>query len=109
MTVSTPLSAPAWPPDTGASRKPQPLAAAGFGQFARHFGGSRGVVDQDGAILDAAENAVRAKRHGAEVIIVADAGEDEIGARSLGGRVAGGAAKLIGPLAGLLRRAVVNP
>jgi hypothetical protein len=52
----------------------------------------------------------RAKRHGAQVIIVADAGEDEIGALgSLGRRVAGGAAKLIGPLAGLLRRAVVNP
>jgi hypothetical protein len=28
MTVKTPFSAPAWPPDTGASIKPQPFAAA---------------------------------------------------------------------------------
>ena len=28
MTVSTPFSAPAWPPETGASRKPKPRAAA---------------------------------------------------------------------------------
>ena len=50
MTVSTPFSAPAWPPETGASRKPKPPLRRFVGQFARDFGGGGGVVDEDRAL-----------------------------------------------------------
>ena len=86
------------------------LGGAGSCEFPGHFSGCRGVVDQDGAILDAVQNAVRAKRDRAQVVIIAHAGEDEIGALGSFRRcVAGGAAELLGPLVRLLRRAVVNP
>ncbi len=50
-------------------------------------GRGRGVVDGDGALAERAEGAVRPERHVAEVVVVADAGEDEVGAfRRRGGR-----------------------
>jgi hypothetical protein len=51
MTVSTPLSAPCLAARHRGVEKAAALGGAGFGQFARDFGGSGGVVDQDGAFF----------------------------------------------------------
>ena len=80
-----------------------------FGKLARDFGGSRRVVDIDRALAHRLEAAVGADRHGAQVVVVADAGEDEV--LAFGG-FAGGlrecAAMLGRPLLGLGRGAVVD-
>src|SRR4029077_19475270 len=47
-------------------------------EFARDFGRGRGVVDEGGAFLHSRERAVRAKRDGTQVVVVADAGHDEV-------------------------------
>ena len=93
MTVSTPFCAPAEPPETGASRKPKPFPWL-LHEFAGNVCRCRRVVDEDGALAHALEGAALAERHRAQIIVVADAGEDEIGAlgglgrrrRSLAGR-----------------------
>ncbi len=44
-----------------------------------------GVVDEDGAVAKRLERAVSPERHRAEIVVIADAGEDEVGAfRRLG-------------------------
>ena len=83
MTVSAPFSAPAWPPETGASMKPRPRSRGFRVQFARDVGRGGGVVDEDRAALHAGEGAVGPERDRAQIVVVADAGEDEIAA--LGG------------------------
>ena len=47
-------------------------------EFAGDLGRGRGVVDEGGAFLHAGKSAIGADRDGAEVVIVADAGHDEI-------------------------------
>jgi hypothetical protein len=49
-------------------------------QFARHVGRGGGVVDEGGALLHAGEGAVVAQHHGAQVVVVADAAEHDVGA-----------------------------
>ena len=93
MTVSLPFSAPAWPPDTGASRKPMPRCLRRSVKLAGNVRRGGGVIDEDRALLHARECAVRPNRHLAQIIVVADAGEDEVGiARGLRRSVRGRAA-----------------
>ena len=78
-------------------------------EFARHFRGCGGVVDEDGALLHAGKRAVGAERHRAQVVVIADAAHHEI--LALGGvlwRRGGLAAELVGPLLGLCCGAVVD-
>ena len=81
MIVSLPFSAPAWPPDTGASRKPTPRAFAAA-CTSRATSRRRGrVIDQDRCPRAiAGERAVGAQRDGAHVVVVADAHHHELGA-----------------------------
>ena len=88
MTVSTPFSAPAWPPDTGASRKPTAARRRGRRAVRARPRRGRRVVDVDRARLHAGERAVLAERHLAQIVVIADAGEDEIGALGRLGGVA---------------------
>ena len=63
-------------------RRIDETAATGAGggvEFAGNFGAGRGVVDQDGAWLHSGKDAVGAGGDLAQVVVVADAGEDEIG------------------------------
>ena len=46
MTVSTPLTAPAWPPETGASMNDRPALWRAALQFARNGGRRGGVIDE---------------------------------------------------------------
>ena len=50
ITVSTPFSAPAWPPETGASMKSKPRFFGRGVQLARDLGRGGGVVDEDRAL-----------------------------------------------------------
>ena len=79
MTVSTPFSAPACPPDTGASTNPIPRFAASAWEFAGHVSRGCGVVDEDASLFHAVEGTIRPNRDAAQVIIIADASEDELG------------------------------
>ncbi len=51
----------------------------GLGQLARHGGGGGGVVDEDGTRVEALEGAAGGGRDTAQVVVVADAGEDDLG------------------------------
>jgi hypothetical protein len=51
-------------------------------QLARHLGRGRGVVDEDGARRHAGQGTVRAQHDGPQVVVVADAGEHELGSRA---------------------------
>ena len=62
ITVSTPFSAPAWPPDTGASTKSKPRFFALGVELARDLGRGGGVIDEHRALLHAGEGAVCAER-----------------------------------------------
>ena len=109
MMPSCPLTAPAWPPETGASTKPTPRFFAFPMKFPGNDRGSGGVVDQDRALLQARERPVVPVGDRAHVVVVADAHHDEIGA--LRGFLRGGgglAAVLLHPLRGLRRAAVVD-
>ena len=61
ITVSAPFTAPAWPPDTGASTKcrPRAFAAAKSSRATSADGG--GVVDEHGARRHAGEGAIGAQ------------------------------------------------
>ncbi|SCM75489.1 hypothetical protein KL86PLE_20157 [uncultured Pleomorphomonas sp.] len=52
-----------------------------FLELAGDAGRRGGVIDEDGARLHAGEGAVRTEHDGAEIVVVADAGEHEIGLR----------------------------
>ena len=87
MIVSLPFSAPAWPPETGASRKPTPLPR--LAASSSRATSAEAVVwsTRIGALLHAGKRAVGAEGDRAQVVVIADAGEDEIGIlRGLGGR-----------------------
>src|SRR5579862_3309213 len=78
-------------------------------QFARDARRSRGVIDEDRALLHARESAVRSQRHGAHVFVIAYAGEDEVASLSrLAGRRGARASVLRGPAFGLGRRTIVD-
>ena len=47
-------------------------------QFARDLGRSGGVIDDDGALAHAGEYAVAPQHHLAQIVVVADAGQDEV-------------------------------
>ena len=80
ITVSTPFCAPAWPPETGRVDELQAALERRLGEFARHVGRGRGVVDEHRARLHAGEGAVVAEHDRAQVVVVADAAEDDVGA-----------------------------
>ena len=71
MIVSLPFSAPAWPPDTGASRKSTPRAFAARVHLARDFRRRGRVIDEDRARASCPPSA--SLRDGAHVVVVADA------------------------------------
>ena len=76
-------------------------------QLAGDAGRGRGVVDEHGAGPKRLKRAVWPERHRAEIVVIADAGEDEIGAvrgRGRGGRRC--SAKLGDPGIGLGARAI---
>ncbi len=67
-------------------------------QLARNLGGGGGVVDEDGALPHAGEGAGVAQHDRAQIVVIADAGHDELGALGRLGRGRGvGAAVLLGP------------
>ena len=79
MTVSTPFSAPAWPPETGASMKPKPLSLAAASS-SRATSAEAVVWSTKMAPL---RHALRRRRPApsvdlAQVVVVADAGEDDL-------------------------------
>src|SRR4029453_12639900 len=78
-------------------------------ELAGDFRGGRCVVDEHGAALDAVEGAIRAKRHLAQIVIVANAAHDEVLAlgRGFGCRCAAPAV-LCNPFLRLGRGAVVD-
>ena len=86
MIVSLPFSAPAWPPDTGASRKPTPLRRRRGVDLARDLGRRGRVIDEHRARAHRRERAVGAERDRAHVVVVADAHQHELGVRRRGGR-----------------------
>ena len=78
-------------------------------EFAGDFGRGGGVVDEDGAGLQGFEGAALAGCHRAQVIVIADAAEDEVGA--IGGLRRGwsrSAAELLSPFFGFRGRAVID-
>jgi hypothetical protein len=76
-------------------------------QFAGDCRGRRGVIDRDGAWLEAGERAVWAERHGAEMIVIADAEKDEIRIfRRVGRTCCDAAAELLRPTLSSVPRAV---
>ncbi len=78
-------------------------------QFARHVRGSGGVVDKDRAARHAGEGAVGAERHRAQIVVVADAGEDDRpAARRVARRGGRSAAVLRHPFLSPRRGAVVD-
>ena len=86
-------------------------ARAGRGvELARHLGRGGRVIDEGRAGAHALEGAVLARRHRAQVIVVADAAEDEVGAQRGRRRSFGRtpAAVLGHPRGGLGRAAVVD-
>ena len=109
MTVSTPFSAPAWPPETGASMKPKPRLRRLPVELARDFGRGGGVVDEDRARCHAREGAVGPDGHRAQVVVIADAGEDDLLAHAAASRrLRGLAAMFPDPFLGLGECAVVD-
>ena len=78
-------------------------------ELARDRGAGRRVVDVDRAFAHAGEDAVVSERHGAEVVVVADAGEDELGALGRLARRLGPPAAVLGhPFLRLAGAAVVD-
>ena len=79
----------------------------GFVKLAGDIGGGGGVIDEDGAAAERGEGAMLPERHRAEIVVIADAGEDEFGAvRRLGGGGREPAAESRDPGFGLGARAV---
>ena len=109
MTVSTPLTAPACPPETGAVEEVEALGLGRRVELARDVGRGGGVVDEDGALALGLEGAALGRRHRAQIVVVADAAEHEVGVlRRFGRRRGGLAAELLGPRLGLGAVAVVD-
>jgi osmotically-inducible protein OsmY len=64
-------------------------------QLARHIGRGGGVVHEDGARLHAGKGAVGAQHHRAQVVVVADAAEHDVGAGCASRGVACGASAAV--------------
>ena len=80
MTVSTPFSAPACPPETGASMKPKPALLGGPMQVrARSWPRPSCGRRRPRPASSPCEGAVRPGRDLPQIVVIADAGEDEIG------------------------------
>jgi hypothetical protein len=79
ITVSRPLTAPAWPPDTGASTKPRPRAAATAASSRATAADAVVWSTKTAPGLHAGQRARVAQHHRAQVVVVADAGEHEVG------------------------------
>jgi hypothetical protein len=78
MIVSWPFSAPAWPPDTGASTNQRPTGARRGVHLAGHGGRGGGVVDDHAALAHRRQHL----RHDvADVVVIAHAQADQLGAR----------------------------
>ena len=78
-------------------------------QFTRHLGRGGGVVDENRPFLHRFEGAVRTCRHRTQIVIIADAGKDEILALGrLRRRYSEAAAVLANPLLGFRFGAVVD-
>jgi hypothetical protein len=109
MMESAPFSAPAWPPETGASMKPLSVRRGDVGEFAGDRRGSGCVVDEDGAGPEPCESAVCAQSDAAQIIVIADAGEDEVLALGDRARRHGeGAAEFGDPFLRLCRGAIID-
>ena len=97
----------------GGIHKLQALRLRGGIQLARHLGRGSGVVHEDGAGLHACKCAVTAQRDRAQVVVVADAAKNDIGAcgcfsrRSRTARRRGGG-KFLAPCHGLGGSSVVH-
>jgi hypothetical protein len=105
MTVSFPFSAPACPPDTGASRN-STCRARGAGDLPRDLRGRRGVIDEDRLRRHPRERVLRDRAH---VVVVADAHQHDLRiARGVGRGRRRLAAVLLDPLPRLRLRAVVD-
>jgi hypothetical protein len=78
MMLSWPLTAPAWPPETGASTKPMPpdlhLACSSRATTADAVVWSTRI----GALPDPGDRALIAERNGPHVVVVADAHHHEV-------------------------------
>ena len=83
--VSWPFFAPASPPETGASTKPNPRASRFRRQLARQPRGSRGVIDEHRALPHGAKAPSAPVVDLAHIGIAADASEHEVGASRRGG------------------------
>ena len=82
----------------------QPLVVGETGERARHLRRGGGVIDEDGALPHAGQRAQFAEGDAAQIVVVADAGEHELGfARRLGRRIGQAAAELLHPGFGLGR------
>ncbi len=78
-------------------------------ELTRHFGGGRGVVNEDRAGFHPCEGAVVADGDRAEVVVISDAGHDEVLSFGSGlRRCCSAAAELFGPGFRLCAGAVVH-
>jgi len=67
------------------------------------------VIDEDRRFFEALEGALRAGRHGAQIVVVSDAGKDKLLAlRGLAGGRRAAAAKLLNPFHCFRGRAIAN-
>ena len=106
ITVSWPFSAPAWPPDTGASTNPRPRAA-------HSAASSRATVAEavvwSTNVAPGLHRLDRRRRHLADVVVVADAHHHELGTLDRLGRGGRRAVAVLGnPLERLGGGAVVD-
>jgi hypothetical protein len=80
-----------------------------IGERAGHLRRGGGVIDENGAGSHAGERPQFAEGDTAQIVVVADAGEDEVGfARRRGRRVGQAPAEFLRPSFGLAARAVVD-
>jgi len=109
ITVSTPFSAPDWPPETRGVDEAEAAACRLGVKLARDVRRGRGVIDEDRAGAHAGECTVRSEHHASEIVVVADAGAHHVAARSRFTRRRHRLAAVLGdPLPGLGGRAVVD-
>src|SRR3546814_20609435 len=98
-----------WSSDVCSSDLADALFLTDLGEFPGDFRGGGGVVDEDRALAHPGEGAVVAEDDAAQVVVVADATEHQIGARGgLARRRRRLAAMLLRPFLGLRRRTVVD-
>ena len=103
------MTAPASPPETGASMKLGPALRHRHGELARDLGRGGRVVDEHGALAETRQDAVVAIGDGAQIGVVPHHREDDLRPRRrLARRPRHGAAMLGAPRLGLARAAIVH-